>query len=260
MHYFLKNIFKKYLLIKLSLKASLREKKFIKIYYDNYFIHKWKGGALVSPIHIKNPVKETSLSLNLFTKYYTPKKDDIIIDVGAGIGTELNYFSKTIGPKGKVICIEADPLAFKCLKKLSGIQKIKNALFINVGVGEKKKIGFLFQKSSAGIDNFIENKKNDKSIKVNINTLDNIIKKLNLKKISYLKINIEGSEINALRGLKKKFHLVENFCISCHDFIGIKTYDSVKNMLKKKINLITNKKNINKPWEEFYLYGNKKSY
>ena len=79
MHYFLKKIFKKYFLIKLSLKASLREKKIIKIYYKNYFIHKWKGGAIVSPTHFKNPVKETSMSLNLFTKYYTPKKNDIII-------------------------------------------------------------------------------------------------------------------------------------------------------------------------------------
>ena len=145
MHYFLKKIFKKNFLIKLSLKASLREKKFIKIYYKNYFIHKWEDGAIVSPINFKNPVKETTMSLNLFTKYYTPKKDDIIIDVGAGIGTELNYFSRKIGPKGKIICIEADPLAFKCLKKLSQILKIKNALFINIGVGEKKKLAISFK-------------------------------------------------------------------------------------------------------------------
>lgn len=257
MNYFLKIILTKFFLIKLSLKATLREKRFIKIYYKNYFIHKWKGGALVSPSHIKNPIKETTMSLDLFTKYYSPKKNDIIVDVGAGIGTELNYFSKAVGPKGKIICIEADPLAFKCLRKLSQVLKIKNAIFINNAVGEKKKISYLFQNSPACIGNFIENKKNDKNTKVNINTLDNIIKKLNLKKIDYLKINIEGSEINALKGLRKKFYLVENFCISCHDFIGIKTYNTVKNMLKKKINLKTNKKNINKPWEEFYLYANK---
>jgi FkbM family methyltransferase len=254
---FLKKIYKKYYILKLSLKASLREKKIIKIYYEDNFIHKWDGGALVSPTPIKNPIKETQMSLNLFTKYYFPREKDIIIDVGAGIGTELNFFSKNVGPKGKVICIEPDPTAFNCLRKLCEIQKINNSLLINDAVGEKKKLGYLSQEYCAGINNHIE-KKNNTNIKVTINTLDDIIKKLNLKKISYLKINVEGFEINTLKGLKKNYHLVENFCISCHDFIGIKTYQRIKKILKKlKLSVMTNEKNINKPWEEFYLYAKK---
>lgn len=252
-----KKIYKKYYLLKISLKASLREKKIIKIYYEDYFVHKWDDGALVSPMPIKNPIKETQMSINLFTKYYFPKENDIIIDVGAGIGTELEFFSKNIGSNGKVICIEPDPTAFNCLRKLCEVQKINNSILINDGVGEKKKIAYLSQNYPAAINNSIK-KKNNKNVKVNINTLDNIIKKLNLKKISYLKINVEGFEINTLKGLKKNYHLVENFCISCHDFIGIKTYRQIKIILKElKLSVMTNIKNPNKPWEEFYLYAKK---
>lgn len=257
MYLFLKKIYKKYYLLKISLKASLREKKIIKIYYEDYFVHKWDDGALVSPMPIKNPIKETQMSLNLFTKYYFPKKNDIILDVGAGIGTELEFFSKNVGSNGKVICIEPDPTAFNCLRKLCEVQKIKNSLLINDGVGEKKTTGYLSQEYSASINNRIE-KKNNTNIQINIDTLDNIIKKLNLKKISFLKINVEGFEINTLKGLKKNYRLVENFCISCHDFIGIKTYTKIKKILKKlKLSVMTNKKNPNKPWEEFYLYAKK---
>lgn len=254
---FFKQIYEKYYIFKLSLKASLREKKIIKIYYEDYFIHKWNDGALVSPAPIKNPIKETQMSLNLFTKYYYPKKNDIIIDVGAGIGTELEFFSKNVGLNGKVICIEPDPIAFNCLVKLCEVQKINNSLLINDAVGEKKRIGYLSQEYAAAINNRIE-KKNNTNIQININTLDNIIKKLNLKKISYLKINVEGFEINTLKGLKKNYHLVENFCISCHDFIGIKTYKKIKKILKElKLSVMTNNTNPSKPWEEFYLYAKK---
>ena len=143
------------------------------------------------------------------------------------------------------------------MRKLCEVQKINNSLLINDAVGEKKRIGYLSQEYAAAINNRIE-KKNNTNIQINIDTLDNIIKKLNLKKISFLKINVEGFEINTLKGLKKNYRLVENFCISCHDFIGFKTYKKIKKILKKlKLSIMTNKKNPNKPWEEFYLYAKK---
>jgi precorrin-6B methylase 2 len=53
-----------------------------------------------------------------FTSAYKPKIGDIVFDIGAGIGTEINDFSSMVGDYGRVIAVEADPIAFRRLSKL----------------------------------------------------------------------------------------------------------------------------------------------
>ena len=51
--------------------------------------------------------------------------------------------------------------------------------------------------------NFILKNKNQKSILVKQRTFDQVFKNINLKK-SFLKIDVEGYELNVLKGSKKK--------------------------------------------------------
>ena len=80
------------------------------------------------------------------------------------------------------------------------------------------------------------------------------ISSLNLSKINKAVGNITDT-------VRKSKLLIENWCISCHDFKGIKykSYDFVLSWLKKsgyKISNYTphNTKNI---WRNYYLYGSK---
>ena len=114
----------------------------------------------------------------------------------------------------------------------------------------------------ANVARSIVNKKaKNKYIKVKQKRLDQILEPFNEIKINYIKSNIEGSEKELLIGLNKSKLLIENWCISCHDFKGIeyKSYDFVLSWLKKSgyktLNYTPhNTKNI---WRNYYLYGSK---
>lgn len=47
---------------------------------------------------------------------YAPKDGDVIIDIGAGVGTETLIYSMMTGKNGKVFAIEAHPATSRSLK------------------------------------------------------------------------------------------------------------------------------------------------
>ena len=65
-------------------------------------------------------------------------------------------------------------------------------------------------------------------------TFEDAIKPYNLKNIEFVKVNIEGAEMNLLKSLNNSNLKISNWCISCHDFIGVnlRTYDFVYSWLK----------------------------
>ena len=90
---------------------------------------------------------------------------------------------------------------------------------------------------------------NKEHFKVNQISFDKIIKQYEIKKIDYVKVNIEGYETNFLEGYRYLQPKVKNFCIGCHDFLSPpkKTFDIVKSWLIKndyQINFYKNYKKI----------------
>ena len=77
-----------------------------------------------------------------------------------------------------------------------------------------------------------------------------------------IKSNIEGAEIDLLKGLSKSKLLIKNWCISCHDFKGInyKSYDFVLSWLEGSGYKVSNYKPHNPKtiWRNYYLFGSKK--
>ena len=49
-------------------------------------------------------------------------------------------------------------------------------------------------------DAFYRTKDRDKSITVEVDTVDNMLRELGLSQVNFIKMDIEGSEIEALRG------------------------------------------------------------
>ena len=48
---------------------------------------------------------------------YQPKDGDVLVDIGAGVGEDALLFSKTVGPRGRVLAVEAQPTTFRLLQK-----------------------------------------------------------------------------------------------------------------------------------------------
>ena len=81
--------------------------------------------------------------------------------------------------------------------------------------------------------NFILNNQNQRSVIVKQKTFDQIFKKINIKK-SFLKIDVEGYELNVLKGSKKKIKEVKYILIEDQYFNQYKNdFNKVKKFLKK---------------------------
>ncbi|MGI9012278.1 MAG: FkbM family methyltransferase [Nitrososphaeraceae archaeon] len=67
-------------------------------------------------------------------KYFQPEEDDIVIDVGAYLGSYTLISSNKVGDNGKVIAIEAYPQVFECLKKNIKLNQSNNIIPLNYAI------------------------------------------------------------------------------------------------------------------------------
>ncbi len=155
--------------------------------------------SVVAQAHYKGRSWEPKIS-ELLTKH--GKKGTTAVDMGAYLGTHTMALVDVVGSKGKVVTFEPQPWAFDCIKKTLKKNNIKNVKVINAGVSDKKgKIRFCSDASGSS-SVCQERRPSDKWKEVYdipIITLDS----LKLKNVSVMKIDVEGHELNALKGSRK---------------------------------------------------------
>ncbi len=128
---------------------------------------------------------------------------DNFIDIGVGQGTPLlwkKYKNK------KIICIDPLDYSENVVKKML---KKRNYSFYKYAVGAKEEIKILNVEKNLGRSTFLKvTKKNfegkpKSKIKVPVKTLDSIVKESNVKGSFGIKIDVEGYELEILKGAKK---------------------------------------------------------
>ena len=241
----------------------LSNKKKIKIkFQDNFWIHETFLGKYANTHPVRKAEEYLMKELPWFIKYYNIKKDDTIFDAGAGIGTEVIFFSKLVGNFGKVYALEANPNVFKLLLKTIEINNLQNVVPINLAVysttGES--IGF-----ESNMRYWLSGKINNESGNILVKSIsfDDLLNNLNIKNINFAKFNIEGAEKYLINGKQNFINACNNVCISCHDFLNDKTFNTfsdISEMLKKNnFNLLKRNINLQQPIKdkEFYIYAQK---
>ena len=247
-----------------TFRASMLLGKLVKVKFDGIdWIYRWRNSAAVSSVYFYNPCFNNS-DLDLFFFKYKPKIGDIIVNVGVANGSDIPEFSKLVGNEGKVFAIEADPACCRRLKKLKKILNLENLIIIESAIGDQNK-KIKFSQEVDEISNRVLN--NDEShpnyIEIQQEIFSDALKKYNSKIIDFVKVNIEGAEMNLLRSLDNSNLKIRNWCISCHDFKGkdYRTFDNVYSWLKNSnydVSKYTSKDNKDK-WRSFYLYGSNTS-
>jgi FkbM family methyltransferase len=148
-------------------------------------------------------LKLVPCSYSAYIKKYHPQKGDIILDCGAHIGNCTIMFSRLVGKAGHVIAIEPFEDSLKILKKRTQNLKAKISTFKNGLWSENKKLPlsiFHDQTISCQIVNEIEGE-HDKNIQlIDCCTIDQLVSHINPYRIDLIKMDIEGAEIEALKG------------------------------------------------------------
>jgi len=159
------------------------------------------------------------------------KNGDIVVDAGAFTGDYTVFAAKKVGKEGRVIAFEPDEKNRKILEKNLKYENLNNVTIIPRGLwGKNTTLKF---QSSEGLHSTFNSKKAESTIKVV--KLDDELKKLRIDKLDVLKMDIEGAEIEAIKGsivTLKKFH---PFVIiaSYHEVNGKETSIFLENFLKK---------------------------
>lgn len=155
-------------------------------------------------------------------------EDEIFIDCGAFRGENIIGFSEFAMAQGikswKAIAFEPDPFNIQIMK--SRIKNLKNILFEECGVYSSTRT--LYFNSGEGSSSSVSEKGN---IAIKVKAIDDVLEG---EKATFIKMDIEGSEMEALRGAEKticKYKPKLAICIyhKREDFLDIPRYVKMLN-------------------------------
>ncbi len=128
------------------------------------------------------------------------------IDIGSHIGKWSIYVAKRLGNKGRVISIEPTEYSFILQKKNIGLNSVNNIKQYNNIISDKKeKVSFYESKENPATNSLNPMFSPHNVIVKESIKLDNLID--NKKDIKLIKIDVEGSELKVIMGAKKIIEL-----------------------------------------------------
>tara|TARA_B110000008_G_C16945508_1_gene554245 strand:- start:610 stop:1575 length:966 start_codon:yes stop_codon:yes gene_type:complete len=153
------------------------------------------------------------------------KPDWTVIDIGANFGWYSIHFSKLVGQNGKVFAFEPVPETYEELNSNIKLNFSQNIKVFNFALGNKNEtISFNVPAFDGGSGASSEFLRYSKKIQTSIHKLDEVIKDQDIDKIDFIKADIEGGELNMLKGAEKLIKhfkpkmLIEIVDMHCHRF------------------------------------------
>lgn len=159
---------------------------------------------------VKEPRKTMPIIVNGYLKYYRPKKGDVIVDVGSYQGVFALYVSQLVGDSGRVICFEPSPINFNYLLKNIKLNKIRNIYTSKVGLWNcKDRLWFQEHGKYSAIGSWGNHL-------INVDALENLVD----DHIDFVKMDVEGAEIEALKGAKRFVDDGTKFAVASYHLIN----------------------------------------
>lgn len=131
----------------------------------------------------------------------------VIFDVGANVGTFTTWMSRLF-PAGKIYCFEPQRLVFQMLCGNMAVNNLENCYVYNMGLGANNARVHIpepdyYKPDDFGTFSLVEDRFRNKSEHaswVEILTLDTFVDLYHVNRVDYIKIDVEGMDLDVLKG------------------------------------------------------------
>lgn len=162
-------------------------------YVQGHKMYLDKKDALELSVRVYEP-----LQVNFVKK--TVKEGDTVLDLGAHIGYYTLLFAKLVGNEGKVFSFEPNPENFSLLKKNVKENGYNNVeIFQKAVSGKTGKTKLYISEVSPG-SRIYDSNEDQKTMEIETVCLDDYFKDYD-KKISFIKMDVEGAEGETVKGI-----------------------------------------------------------
>lgn len=141
--------------------------------------------------------RQDAFEISLMNRFIKP--NDVVLDIGANIGFYSEILSHIVGSKGEVHCFEPDKTNFNLLKKRCG--SLQNVTINFKAVSEKTETLKIYTSKKLNVDHrTYKPDEYDEEINIDAISIDEYIQD---KKVNFIKIDIQGFEMSAIKGMLK---------------------------------------------------------
>ena len=173
----------------------------VKVHYRKGFV------AYVGDFGIRFPNMRIVLpDLETCIKGYLAKHEigrgDVVVDGGAYTGTFTMIAANFVGDEGKVIAFEPDTENHKGLLANIELNGLKNVIVIPKGLWSSDTMLPFRDAHNVGSSFIFDKHDGDSIIDLPVVSLDRELERLGIEKVDFVKMDVEGAEIEAIKGAK----------------------------------------------------------
>lgn len=176
---------------------------------DNEFKMRYRHGVFeidLAGVGMKfhqNPFWDLVVSLRGYLARYRPRAGDCIVDAGAYVGVFTILASKFAGPDGQVLAFEPDSENYRHLMANIELNDARNVTAIPKGLWSGQaavKFSNTHDPTSAII---LPGQAAGAAVEISAVALDDELERLGISKVDFIKMDIEGAELEAIKGCRR---------------------------------------------------------
>jgi FkbM family methyltransferase len=153
------------------------------------YVVRFEGGAL----RFGGPVKQ---------KHYRVRAGDTAVEMGGYLGAYALRLSREVGPTGRVVAIEPNPGNVRLLRKNRAANRADHVTVVDKGVWrEPSTLTFTVDGDDMQSGSLHLEGGRRRGIEVAVDSLDHILAEARVKSVDFMVIQLNGAELEALRGL-----------------------------------------------------------
>lgn len=200
---------------------------------DKYFLVKFRGGKIYLNL------KESPMMIRRALGVYEPwkfklfrdlvRKNMTIIDVGANKGCFSLLAAKLMDDYGRILSFEPEPINCSWILRSINANNYKSISLFKIALSDSDRTTDLYLGEKSGFHSLIPPSNNPESEKIIVTQkrLDTVLQENKISEVDLIKIDVEGSELQVLKGatetIKQNKNL--NIFLDLHPQKGVNIYE-----------------------------------